>query len=285
MLKTPDDKKLRELQRHAKKVVPPPSTRLPLSEQLPPTTRANGKPPVFRPEPPNGDDLVACINTQFGLNADDDERLLPESASEGHIPSPVLHADEEEMHPGSSTTVIGAVPEEAPSGPEPIPFNLLSDGGVGLPMGYFLTCIGRDGNRFSFEITAPMESSEETGGTYVFDIIEGKPRNVSFKSMTLEIVPGPDEYDVLITPSEHKYHDPGRVGKWFGRHLPSLTFGTLTLATWAVTNVLVPEFQQNIDASELPSFLKSYLYQFIFPAMQLALSAWVFVDERVRKKI
>lgn len=156
--------------------------------------------------------------------------------------------------------------------------------------GYTLQYTGRGKKgRFNFEIIAPHSEKEKI--TYPISAAPGKPGKKSYKWMpfSIEIATTTDQTTVKVTVTERegrleKYSPPGNLRKAFVHHLPSLTLATFTGGLYMVTNVLVPEVKETVDASGLPQFLKSYLYQAIVPITLIAISIWVFVDEIARKK-
>jgi hypothetical protein len=185
------------------------------------------------------------------------------------------------------------MPDEGPKKKKPQVFtvDICEEQSTPLPWeGYTLQYMGRGKKgRFNFEIIAPHSEKEKI--TYPISAARGKPGKKSYKWMpfSIEIATTEDPTTVKVTVTERegrleKYSPPGNLRKAFVHHLPSLTLATLTAGLYTVTNVLVPEVKETVDASGLPQFLKSYLYQAIVPITLIAISAWVFVDEIVRKK-
>jgi hypothetical protein len=231
------------------------------------------------PSFPGPETLAGGIDKAFGLDSDEPPTMKG---------PPAVRIDTQFSMPGGPL-----------SKPMTVQFDLEARSSIALPMYYQLTHTRDAQNKRFFEIAAPPAHGE-TGKLRKFAIIWDKSRgayvpgsrnvevpcDVPFKSILLAISPESTETVLQVTVNKREdYKPPGRMSKWFGRHWAPLTFGALvTTGTYAVTNVLVPEAQQTIDASGLPSFLKSYLLPFIVPAIQIAISVWALVDGRVRKK-
>ncbi len=68
----------------------------------------------------------------------------------------------------------------------------------------------------------------------------------------------------------------------FVQHLPAIGLGIATLAATLVLNFWAP-VRETAQASGLPQLLKQYLYPVLVPILQLAFTAWVYLDAYTHK--